>query len=356
MRKKEKWATLFLPIVFLMTSAYIFLDNYWSNISPALYLWHDLCAVKVVLNAAFPLMLSLIGIMLLKTDPPIYYRKILTLYLPASILLCMFFWVSISLTIMDVSDVQEFDSYTLLDSMSSVLDSPFYVGFYQLLVVLFACWPVLRKIAASKKLSGYAALIFFAVGIVNSFISAVPALNKIYLFTSQINWGDFTAFGFYLFIGLYISELNFELYMLAPALSLALISSTAAFVLTVNSATATSYSDLYINIFSPFMAIFAVSLLVSAKILFERFSNNAVCLGFLRSKYCLLFPGFVSLANIVVELTFPFERFHPLLSLAVETILSWFFSMLASLAVCCFVRELRAAWNIRIAKKEASRV
>ena len=52
-----------------------------------------------------------------------------------------------------------------------------------------------------------------AIAIVNRLIVFIPFGKYVYMFTSQINWNNFTAYGLYLFVGIFISRINLKWYI-----------------------------------------------------------------------------------------------------------------------------------------------
>lgn len=150
-----------------------------------------------------------------------------------AVIACLIWWLLVGLVYMSQRHTGDYDFDTMLDSMADVLKTPYFIAFYQLVAILFIFYPLFKKIASDKKLTAYAAILFFAFSIVNKLIIYLPFGKYINMFTSQIGWNNFTIYGFYLFVGVLLTKIRLKWYIRMIVYSASIISTAALYCIYV---------------------------------------------------------------------------------------------------------------------------
>ena len=125
---------------------------------------------------------------------------------------CLIWWLLVSIAVMAREHPGEYDPDTLMECMAETLEEPYFIAFYQLVFMLFVFYPLLKKIADNKNLLFYAVILFFFVSVFNRVVPYLPYGKYVYMFTSQLDWNNFTFYGFCLFLGIYIFKFSFKWY------------------------------------------------------------------------------------------------------------------------------------------------
>ena len=182
----------------------------WSKSAPVNSVWDISGAYSVISAWGFPLLVAATGCKYLANSQSYSTGFVLKKLLPRALLGCAVWWLVSALTLMKYSNKNEIDTDTFFEAMSKALNAPYYAWFLQLVVIFFAFYPLLKRIADDKKLTGYAVIVFAVFSAVVPVMKHIPYLSYGYMFLSQLNWGFFTEFGLYLFLGIFLSRIELE--------------------------------------------------------------------------------------------------------------------------------------------------
>ena len=167
----------------------------WSKSAPVNSVWDISGAYSVISAWGFPLLVAATGCRYLANSQSYSTGFVLKKLLPRALLGCAVWWLVSALTLMKYSNKNEIDTDTFFEAMSKALNAPYYARFLQLVVIFFAFYPLLKRIADDKKLTGYAVIVFAVFSAAVPVMKHIPYLSYGYMFLSQLNWGFFTEFG-----------------------------------------------------------------------------------------------------------------------------------------------------------------
>lgn len=194
----------------------------------------SITGIYSILSAwGFPLLIAGMGCCYLTESETYSTGFILTKRLPRALIGCIVWWLISTLTLMKYSRPDEIDIDTFFETMAKVLEPPYLAKFLILVVVFFAFYPLLKRIADDQKLTGYAVLVFAAISVLVPILRYIPYLKYVYLFAVQINWGFFTEFGLYLFLGIFLSRKTIEWHLRVVIYCAGILSTVAMYACTV---------------------------------------------------------------------------------------------------------------------------
>ena len=264
-----------------------------------------LCIFIAALAApALPLMISGIGGRFLDSSMDLSLRTIARRYLPRAALSALFWWISIALLFMRIEYPTELDTDTFFDCLSMVLENPYCVRFYQLSFVMVLFYPLLKKAANSEKAMQYALLVSLGLCILNPMLEMIPYVRYITLFTNQINWQFFTAYTFYLFLGMYLRRQKIPGHWRIVIYCAGALSTIAMYMLTVVfNANLNGYTDEWMSDTSVFVAIQTLAILVFIKSIITRQKEKTETRSVLRELggYGYAFIAFYTVSDIVTS-------------------------------------------------------
>ena len=160
----------------------------WSKSAPVNSVWDISGAYSVISAWGFPLLVAATGCKYLANSQSYSTGFVLKKLLPRALLGCAVWWLVSALTLMKYSNKNEIDTDTFFEAMSKALNAPYYARFLQLVVIFFAFYPLLKRIADDKKLTGYAVIVFAVFSAVVPVMKHIPYLSYGYMFLSQLNW------------------------------------------------------------------------------------------------------------------------------------------------------------------------
>ena len=239
----------------------------WSKSAPVNSVWDISGAYSVISAWGFPLLVAATGCKYLANSQSYSTGFVLKKLLPRALLGCAVWWLVSALTLMKYSNKNEIDTDTFFEAMSKALNAPYYARFLQLVVIFFAFYPLLKRIADDKKLTGYAVIVSAVFSAVVPVMKHIPYLSYGYMFLSQLNWGFFTEVGLYLFLGIFLSRIELEWHFRVVVYCAGVLSTVAMYSLTFwNYSQEKGMDKTYITEASPFTVIqtAAVILLISA--------------------------------------------------------------------------------------------
>lgn len=264
--------------------------------------WNFYGAITAATQWGIPLLIGLFGMIYLDRDiyysTNIVYKKLL----PQAMVACCFWWIISALIQLKTSFSNELDMDTFLECMGSVLREPYNVFLLQLFAVMFAFYPLLTRIIRDDKLLLYGLVTSFVICMLLPALEKIPYVRYINLFTEQINWNFFTAYGFYLLLGIWVTRTKFEWHYRTVIYCLGVLSSVAMLCLTkIISASALNVDTRFISIGSPFVAWQALAVLVLVKQLVRNEAKNSAVKAILKEFSGNLY-GFVVLYVMVFNL------------------------------------------------------
>lgn len=261
-------------------------------------------AIYTVLSAwGLPLLIACIGMVYLADAPDYSAKYVFTRLLPRALVGCVVWWVVLALLYMRINCPNEMDTDTFFECMSKVLETPYNGKFLQLVVAFFSFYPLLKQIANDKKMVRYAVVIFYGFSALLPALKQIPYVNYLTLFTSQINWGFFTAFGLYLFLGVWLTQTEFKWHQRILIYCLGILATVAMCACTVFlSAKSIGYDHRFVADTSPFTAMQVTALVVAVRKIFcmekIRNGNSRMLRSVAVSAY-----GFIPAFTIAQELT-----------------------------------------------------
>lgn len=284
-----------------------------------------LCVFTAALAApALPLMISGIGGRFLDNSLDLSLRTIICNYLPKAALSALCWWIAIALLFMRMEYPTELDVDTFFDCLSVVLENPYCVRFYQLCFVMVLFYPLLKKAANSAKAMQYTLLVSFGLCVVNPLLEMVPYVRYITLFTNQINWHFFSAYTFYLFLGMYLRKREIPGYWRAVIYCAGVLSAIAMYMFTVVAdANLKGFTDEWMSDASVFVAVQTFSILVFVKAIVARKKEKTSTGTLLREVggYGYAFIAFYTASDIVTSQGLMLENYAVPAALIMKTLI-----------------------------------
>lgn len=229
----KQYKNILLPLAMLAMAFYAVASQFWGAASTGSADWR-VSGVYTVLSAwGVPLWTAGIGIAYLSGGSGCSVSFIMKKRLIPALVGCLVWWMISALLMMKYTRPNETDFDTFFECMGKALNSPCNARLLQLAAVFFAFYPLLRRIADSEKLTGYAVAVFLVFTAVIPAIEYIPFVNYVNLFLKQINWGFFTSYGLYLFLGIWLLRRPFEWHERAVIYSLGVLSTVAMYCCTV---------------------------------------------------------------------------------------------------------------------------
>lgn len=333
MTKKQTYLDILTIIALLFVAICNISSDTWNSISFGSDAWNYYGWLTVLTQLGIPLLIALFGIELFGKEMNYSNHTVYCKLLPQVTLSCVFWWIIVALIYMGTNFANELDVDTFMECMSQVLRSPYNISLLQLIVMLVAFYPLLARIVRNEKLLLYAMLVSFVVTMIIPVMESIPYVRRLNLFLNQINWGFFSAYGVYLFIGYWATKTSFDWHHRIVIYCSGLLSTVAMFSLTkVFSASVADVDSRFINIDSPFIAIQVLAIIVFAKSVFKKEISNKHINDILNyiagNKY-----AFIALYAVGFTITSHYVGEHNSLLLVVGTYVS------VNL-ICLFLRRL----------------
>ena len=235
----------------------------WNGVSLNDASWSIFGLYSVNSAWGLPLLIAGMGCRYLTDTQTWSTGYVLKKLLPRALIGCVVWWLVSALTLMKYSRPDELDTDTFFEAMANVLEVPYFAKFLLLVVVLFAFYPLLKRIADDQKLTGYAVVVFAVMSVVVPILRYIPYLNYVYLFAIQINWGFFTEFGLYLFLGIWLSRKRFAWHQRIVIYCAGFLSTVAMYSCTVWTYSSENGMDnTFISEASPFVALQVMAIIV----------------------------------------------------------------------------------------------
>lgn len=294
-------------------------DSFWIT-DPA---WKASAIFTVAFSWGMPLLIAVTGGLLLDNDLTYSVKHTMSKMLPSAIFGCVFWWVVCTLIYMKNNCPNELDADTFFDSMAIVLDEPYNIKYLQTVVMLFAFFPLLKKIVDNVKLVFYALIVSFCISSLFPALENIPYVRYVTLFTNQINWNFFTAFGTYLFLEVWLSSKTFEWYYRTVIYCLGIFSTVAKYALTVfYSSGEIGFDHRFVDVNSPFTLFQVAAIIILVKTQTETIklkSDNNIIKITARSAYGFI-PGFV-ISQEFVNHVISFENLPIFIAIPLEIVL-----------------------------------
>lgn len=275
MTKKRTYLDILTLIALLAIAISNVSTDVWNATTEIGDAWNLYGWLTVATRWGLPLLISTFGIVCLNKDMSFSNHTVYCKFLPQTVISCAVWWCVSALIYLQTNFPNEIDFDTFLECMSSVLDAPYNIGFLQMIVVLFAFYPLLSRIAKNDKLLTYAVITTFVICMFFPMLENIPYVRYITLFTNQINWNFFTPYALYLFLGVWASRKPFEWHHRVVIYCLGLLSTVAMFSLTkIFSAGSIDIDSRFLNDNSPFIAFQVLALITLLKQIFKQDIQN----------------------------------------------------------------------------------
>lgn len=335
MQRDNSYKHIILSLSLLAIAFFNVSSQAWDSFWIANTEWRISGIFTVLSSWGIPVFIASIGLFFLSDESQISTRYNLLKRVPRAILGCAIWWIVSSLVYLKYYHPNETDSDTFFECMSKVLETPFNIKLLQLVVLFFAFYPLLKRIAANEKMTKYAVIIFFAFSCVLPAIHFVPYLNYVNLFADQINWGFFTPFGLYLFIGLYLTKKEYEWHQRVVIYCVGVLSTVAMFACTVFlSAENIGYDTRFVVESSPFVALQSSAIIVLCKSIISKtkgLKRDAVFQNVAYAAYVFI-PLFSITQNLMGYIV-SFEKAPILLLIPAEALLCFACSICLSILI-----------------------
>lgn len=299
-------------------------SSYWSACKTGSAAW-SACGIYTALSAwGVPLFTAGIGTAYL-TEGTYSAGFIVKKRLPRALLGCLIWWVVCTLVMMKYTRPNEPDFDTFFECMGRVLNAPYNISLLQLAAVFFAFYPLLKRIADNEKLTRYAVIVFFVFSAAVPAIQYIPYVNVVNLFLNQINWGFFTAYGLYLFLGLYLLRRPFAWHERTVIYCLGVLGTVAMYCCTVFiSGSGKGFKDAFVGVNSPFTVMQTAALIVLIKHTIgrrQRLLDNAFTQAASRAAYA--FVPLISAAQLMLTQVLSLKPEPQALTVPLYALLFW---------------------------------
>jgi hypothetical protein len=170
----------------------------------------------------------------------------------------------------------------------------------------------------------------------------IPGLNYAALFLDQINWGFFTAYGFYVLLGVWVIRIDFSGQVRAVIYASGLLAIALAYLLSVQANLSLSEEGLnlmWMSDESPFCAIEALAVCVFVKALACRKEGMKISRGRLVRTFSGGWFGFVGAYSFVNQFVFTVMTFDKL-PLTFSLIGQSLFCLVLTIAICSLFSQI----------------
>ena len=334
MRKKQPgWITGALLVSASIAWLCGHIMMWWGRVSVGMPEWTALGIAGAGTQWALPAFFACLTATLFHTDYALGPAAVFKRLLPRALLTAAFWWLACAAVWMQNNYPNELDPQTFWQCMGEVLEQPVGMRLFLALVSAVILYPLLWRVVRHRQIRRYCMLLFFLFAFINPLLKLVPYVSAVTMLTDQLNWGYFTAWGFYILLG---SEILRETH--TPwARTLMMAGGLAAFGLAyaatswMTSAAPGFYDD-FLGVASPLTALETAGALTLFKTLIrdgrgcrlERLSS--VTLGSLPAAY---------LMETLIGTFVPLNESGPLLQLGVAGL-----SMLLGLALNLFFLQM----------------
>lgn len=265
MRTEEHriWHVLLSAAALLALTAQNASGVVWQSLQLGMVQWTQASRIAALTQWALPVLTALAGSIFLNAPGTWNLRTLWRRVVPAATLSCVFWWCAAAVIYSQKHYTYEIDISTFLQCLGMVLGEPDNIAFCQMLVSMFLLYPLLRLVAASRQVTGYCLAALFAVNLALPMLRLIPAVRTVTLFTSQLNWGYFRTWTFYLLLGAYLGQKEPSWPVRLVIYCAGIVSTGLMAALTSWQTTqATGYCADYIGLHSPFTAAQAAAVLV----------------------------------------------------------------------------------------------
>lgn len=178
----------------------------WSGLSVCSPAW-SMCNLAAALTQwALPSLVAVVGYTFLTAKRKWRMSVLWKRVIPPCALSCLIWWLSSAAIWIQKNYPQDLDLLTFRECMAAVLEEPANICFCQMLVSFFILYPLLWRIAENRRLMLYTLILFFVMGLLEPFLSVLPYVSMVTMFTHQLNWGYFRAWTFYIFLSVYFAK------------------------------------------------------------------------------------------------------------------------------------------------------
>ena len=240
-------------------------SSLWADQFVGTSLWQICNVLSGLTQWALPAMALTMGSVFLSAEKRMKTSTLWKRYIPLAAAGCLFWWLAASVVWLQDNHPQDLDLLTFRECMAEVLDSPGNIGYCQMIVSFFVLYPLLHRIAASRKLLAYGIGLFYALSLLNTVLHYIPYLSAVTLFTDQLNWGYYRAWTFYLLCGAWMTryEVRWEIRLIIYAAGLLATGGMIALT-SLTTSVSPGYANEYIGYTSPLVGLqtLAVALLI----------------------------------------------------------------------------------------------
>ena len=178
----------------------------WASLTVGQAEWTVCNLVAALTQWALPSLVAVVGSTFLAAAHQWNLKTLWRSAIPMSVLSCVLWWLVSSAIWIQNNYPQDLDLLTFRECMACVLEEPANIAFCQMLVSFFILYPLLWRLSSDRKLMQYTLILFFIMGLVEPFLHSIPYISMVTMFASQLNWGYFRAWTFYLLLGAYVTR------------------------------------------------------------------------------------------------------------------------------------------------------
>lgn len=330
----------YINVLALLSLLALIISNVSTQVWDAFWIadpsWKISGIYTVLSSWGLPMFILTIGCFLLTNNNTLSVEYVYKKMFPKAAIGCLVWWIITALIYMKYNFPTELDTDTFFECMAAVLDSPYNIRILHLVVALWAFYPLLKRIANNKSMTFYACIVFFSVSMLLPFLENFKYIRYITLFTNQINWNFFTAFGGYLFLGIWLSNKTFEWHHRMVIYCLGALSTVAMFACTVFwSAENTGFDHRFVAESSPFVLFQVVAIFVLTKAISDKAKNtsstNSILNQAVEASYAMI-PGYV-ISQGLVSYLITVEKIPIAFSIPLEAVICFLFSLAIGLCI-----------------------
>ena len=247
----------------------------WNQLNVGTRAWSLTGLLAAATQWGLPALFACLCAVLLNTRHALSVGAVMKGLLPRALAAAACWWALCAADWMQNNYAAEVDLPTFVQCLGEVLEQP--VNLVLLLAVASAVllYPLLWPVAHQRRIRRYCLALFLVFAFLLPLIRLVPYLSAAAMFTDQLNWGYFTAWGFYLLLGAEILLEEQRPWTRTLLLSGGLIATGLSYAATswMTDMPTGFFSD-FLGIASPLTAMQTAAVLVLAKALI-RSGNSA---------------------------------------------------------------------------------
>lgn len=201
----RSWHIVLAIFAVAALSAQNAVSELWASYRVGMVQWTQASHISALTQWALPAIVMMVGSVFLVPSRPRNACSIWKNVIPPIACSCIFWWCLAAVVCLQKYYPQEIDIATYIHCLGLALDTPFNIGYCQMLVSVFLLYPLLWRIIANRDVTKYCLIVLFTINSVIPLLKQIPHISAVTLFTDQLNWGFFRMWAFYLMLGAYLS-------------------------------------------------------------------------------------------------------------------------------------------------------